>query len=145
MWATPVIRLNYSGITPGMSEFGKTCRSTSIFWRSCLPHIRSFIPCNLYSHFRPTLVLREELANGRFILKIGHSGIACDLRPTKPIQPQTSKKARCQKVLREAAQPLAGHVNFLVSTLITSRFWFPGSSASEPIQVPENLHHVNRT
>jgi len=112
---------------------------------SGMPHIRSFIPCNLYSHFRPTLVLREELANGRFILKIGHSGIACDLRPTKPIQPQTSKKARCQKVLREAAQPLAGHVNFLVSTLITSRFWFPGSSASEPIQVPENLHHVNRT
>jgi len=80
-----------------------------------MQHNLPFPSCNLYSHCRPTLVLREEFANGRFILKIGHSGIACDLRPTKPIQPQTSKKARCQKVQREAAQPLVGHVNFLVT------------------------------
>jgi hypothetical protein len=32
---------------------------------------------------RPTLVLREEPTNGRFILLIGHSGTACDLYPTE--------------------------------------------------------------
>jgi hypothetical protein len=40
----------------------------------------------LKEYYRPTLVLCEEPANGRFKLQIGHSGIACDLHLTNPLQ-----------------------------------------------------------
>ena len=36
----------------GMSDFGKTCRSTTTLWMSCLPQLRTFTLSNQCSHFR---------------------------------------------------------------------------------------------
>ena len=52
-------------LSAGMSDFGKTCRSTSIIWTSCLPQLQTFPSCSLYSHFRPTPDLHGQPANVR--------------------------------------------------------------------------------
>ena len=37
----------------GMSDFGKTCRSTTTLWMSCLPQNLPVRPSNLYFRVRP--------------------------------------------------------------------------------------------
>ena len=53
MWATPVIRVNYSGISGEGQESARNLTFPGVIWRTEMPHNLPFTSGNLYSHFRP--------------------------------------------------------------------------------------------
>jgi len=59
MWATPVIRVNYSGISGEGQESNLDLSFPKAIWKTTMPQLRTFPSCSLYSHFRPQTVIPE--------------------------------------------------------------------------------------
>jgi len=78
MWATPVIRVNYSGISGEGQESARNLPFPGVTWRTAMPQLQTFPTSNLYSHFRPIGDVYYILVNAKSILLNGHSYKTCD-------------------------------------------------------------------
>ena len=70
MWATPVIRVNYSGISGEGQESARNLPFPGVIWRTAMPQLRSFVTPALSS--RDPALIRNDVADTTTEFYAGH-------------------------------------------------------------------------